>query len=210
MVSHRPAGRRPHAILQSDGRGAGQRRRGVLPDGELGEDAAMAARRSSTRRRRSAGRRSPRHLDRPDQRQPHDREPRRRHLDHAPTAGKTWSQIQLPIAQIYHVTVDDRIPYFVYGNRQDGPSARGPSNSQLAGLLPATAASRAGMWIVRGRRRERLGHARSGGLEHRLVERLGLRQRRRHRHPATICAPGIARTRRGLARGDDRPSGGAR
>ncbi len=27
------------------------------------------------------------------------------------------------------MTVDDQIPYFVYGNRQDGPSYRGPSNS---------------------------------------------------------------------------------
>jgi photosystem II stability/assembly factor-like uncharacterized protein len=45
--------------------------------------------------------------------------------------GRTWNQIQLPIAQIYHVTVDDRIPYFVYGNRQDGPSTRGPSNNKL-------------------------------------------------------------------------------
>jgi photosystem II stability/assembly factor-like uncharacterized protein len=44
---------------------------------------------------------------------------------------KTWLRIQLPIAQIYHVTVDDRIPYWVYGNRQDGPSSRGPSNSKL-------------------------------------------------------------------------------
>jgi len=43
--------------------------------------------------------------------------------------GHTWDQIQLPIAQIYHVTVDDQVPYFVYGNRQDGPSFRGPSNS---------------------------------------------------------------------------------
>ncbi len=43
--------------------------------------------------------------------------------------GKTWNHINLPIAQIYHVTVDDQIPYFVYGNRQDGPSWRGPSNS---------------------------------------------------------------------------------
>ena len=43
--------------------------------------------------------------------------------------GRTWDQIQLPIAQMYHVTVDDQIPYFVYGNRQDGPSFRGPSNS---------------------------------------------------------------------------------
>ena len=43
--------------------------------------------------------------------------------------GRTWDHIQLPIAQIYHVTLDDQIPYFVYGNRQDGPSFRGPSNS---------------------------------------------------------------------------------
>jgi len=43
--------------------------------------------------------------------------------------GRTWDHIQLPIAQMYHVTVDDQIPYFVYGNKQDGPSYRGPSNS---------------------------------------------------------------------------------
>src|SRR5439155_1338154 len=43
--------------------------------------------------------------------------------------GHTWDRIQLPIAQIYHVTLDDQIPYFVYGNKQDGPSYRGPSNS---------------------------------------------------------------------------------
>src|SRR5438067_960356 len=41
--------------------------------------------------------------------------------------GKTWNRIQLPIAQIYHATVDDQVPYNVYGNRQDGPSWRGPS-----------------------------------------------------------------------------------
>jgi photosystem II stability/assembly factor-like uncharacterized protein len=45
--------------------------------------------------------------------------------------GRSWLRVQLPIAQIYHVTVDDRVPYFVYGNRQDGPSVRGPSNSKL-------------------------------------------------------------------------------
>ncbi len=43
--------------------------------------------------------------------------------------GHSWDHIQLPIAQIYHVTVDDQIPYCVYGNRQDGSSYRGPSNS---------------------------------------------------------------------------------
>jgi hypothetical protein len=29
------------------------------------------------------------------------------------------------------VTVDNQIPYYVYGNKQDGPSYRGPSNSRL-------------------------------------------------------------------------------
>jgi photosystem II stability/assembly factor-like uncharacterized protein len=45
--------------------------------------------------------------------------------------GATWLRLQLPVAQIYHVTVDDQVPYNVYGNRQDGPSTRGPSNSRL-------------------------------------------------------------------------------
>ena len=46
------------------------------------------------------------------------------------TRGRSWLRVQLPIAQIYHVTVDNRVPYFVYGNKQDGPSYRGPSNSR--------------------------------------------------------------------------------
>ena len=44
--------------------------------------------------------------------------------------GKTWHGVQLPIAQMYHVYVDNQIPYYVYGNRQDGTSYRGPSNSR--------------------------------------------------------------------------------
>lgn len=43
--------------------------------------------------------------------------------------GETWRRPQLPIAQMYHVAVDDQIPYFVYGNRQDGPTFRLPSNT---------------------------------------------------------------------------------
>jgi photosystem II stability/assembly factor-like uncharacterized protein len=43
--------------------------------------------------------------------------------------GRSWNHIQLPIAQIYHVTVDNQVPYYVYGNRQDGSSYSGPSNS---------------------------------------------------------------------------------
>jgi hypothetical protein len=41
--------------------------------------------------------------------------------------GKSWFRIQLPVAQLYHVTVDNQVPYYVYANRQDGPSAKGPS-----------------------------------------------------------------------------------
>ena len=45
--------------------------------------------------------------------------------------GATWQRLQLPVAQMYHVAVDNRVPYNVYGNRQDGPSTRGPSHSRL-------------------------------------------------------------------------------
>jgi photosystem II stability/assembly factor-like uncharacterized protein len=41
--------------------------------------------------------------------------------------GATWKNINLPVAQMYHVAVDDRIPYWVYGNRQDAWSYRWPS-----------------------------------------------------------------------------------
>ncbi len=47
--------------------------------------------------------------------------------------GKSWYRPQLPIAQMYHVSTDDRVPYFVYGNRQDGPSMRGPSRTLHGG-----------------------------------------------------------------------------
>ena len=52
------------------------------------------------------------------------------------TRGRTWLHVQLPIAQIYHATVDTRVPYNVYGNKQDGPSYRGPSNSRSGGQIP--------------------------------------------------------------------------
>jgi hypothetical protein len=46
------------------------------------------------------------------------------------TRGQSWHRIQLPIAQMYHVTTDNEVPYNVYGNEQDDPSYRGPSNSR--------------------------------------------------------------------------------
>jgi len=45
--------------------------------------------------------------------------------------GKTWARIQLPIAQMYHVSTDNAVPYNVMGNMQDGPSMRGPSVNRV-------------------------------------------------------------------------------
>lgn len=53
--------------------------------------------------------------------------------------GKSYQRIVLPIAQMYHAAVDDQIPYNIYGNRQDGYSYKGPSNS-LQGYIPV------GLW----------------------------------------------------------------
>lgn len=49
------------------------------------------------------------------------------------TRGRSWQRVQLPIAQIYHVTLDNQVPYYVYGNKQDGPSYRGPSRTGAGG-----------------------------------------------------------------------------
>jgi photosystem II stability/assembly factor-like uncharacterized protein len=44
--------------------------------------------------------------------------------------GKTWSSwYNQPTAQIYHVTTDDRFPYWVYGAQQDSGAAALPSRS---------------------------------------------------------------------------------
>lgn len=53
--------------------------------------------------------------------------------------GKSFQRIVLPIAQMYHVSTDQQVPYNVYGNRQDGWSYKGPSNS-LQGYIPV------GLW----------------------------------------------------------------
>ncbi len=58
--------------------------------------------------------------------------------------GRSWFKIQLPLAQMYHVTVDNDIPYNVLGNRQDGPSTRGPSRAFMGGFFD-TGIPR-GMW----------------------------------------------------------------
>ncbi|MFM7328021.1 MAG: WD40/YVTN/BNR-like repeat-containing protein [Bacteroidota bacterium] len=59
--------------------------------------------------------------------------------------GKSWNRIALPIAQLYHVTVDNNVPYNVLTNRQDGPSMKGPSRSGTGSYLGFPAIS-TGMW----------------------------------------------------------------
>jgi photosystem II stability/assembly factor-like uncharacterized protein len=54
-----------------------------------------------------------------------------RYVNISVNRGKSWFRAGLPIAQIYRVGVDRKIPYNVYGARQDGPTFRGPSNSLL-------------------------------------------------------------------------------
>jgi photosystem II stability/assembly factor-like uncharacterized protein len=56
--------------------------------------------------------------------------------------GANWQRSVVPIAQIYHVYADKRIPYYVYANEQDKGSVLGPSNN-LSGRSIST-----GDWIA--------------------------------------------------------------
>ena len=64
--------------------------------------------------------------------------------------GRTWQRQRLANAQMYHVTVDNQVPYYVYGNKQDGPSYRGPSNTRSPGWLGWGLGIPRGMWHVVG------------------------------------------------------------
>jgi photosystem II stability/assembly factor-like uncharacterized protein len=54
-------------------------------------------------------------------------------VDLSINGGKDWFAPPLPIAQFYHVAVDNHTPYRVSGCMQDVGSAWGPSNSLLSG-----------------------------------------------------------------------------
>lgn len=58
--------------------------------------------------------------------------------------GKSWLRPTLPIAQMYHVDVDDAVPYNLYGNRQDGSTYYGPSRTLSNGAIPINAWSPVG------------------------------------------------------------------
>ena len=47
--------------------------------------------------------------------------------------GQTSGRVTLPIGQIYHVAVDNDVPYKIYGNMQDDGTMRGPNNVPEAG-----------------------------------------------------------------------------
>ena len=48
---------------------------------------------------------------------------------------RSWRRVVLPIAQLYHIDTDSRVPYYVYVNRQDGPSYMAPSNTRSGGFF---------------------------------------------------------------------------
>ena len=59
--------------------------------------------------------------------------------------GKSWNRNILPVAQLYHVTTDNNIPYNLLTNRQDGPAMRGPSRSGTGSFF-GTGNIPSGMW----------------------------------------------------------------
>jgi photosystem II stability/assembly factor-like uncharacterized protein len=63
--------------------------------------------------------------------------------------GKTFLSVALPVGQMYHVAVDEQVPYWVYGNRQDNSTMRGPSTApegatQTRGIAAGSGRGRGG------------------------------------------------------------------
>jgi photosystem II stability/assembly factor-like uncharacterized protein len=45
--------------------------------------------------------------------------------------GDSYARHRLPNGQMYHVWIDDQVPYWIYSNRQDDGTMRGPSDSPV-------------------------------------------------------------------------------
>jgi len=45
--------------------------------------------------------------------------------------GESYDTFTLPIGQMYHVWIDDQVPYWIYSNRQDDGTMRGPSDTPV-------------------------------------------------------------------------------
>ena len=50
-------------------------------------------------------------------------------LDISDDRGKTWFSPALPLGQFYHISADNRVPFYVSGSMQDLGAVQGPSNS---------------------------------------------------------------------------------
>ncbi|MGI8509332.1 MAG: WD40/YVTN/BNR-like repeat-containing protein [Gemmatimonadaceae bacterium] len=50
-------------------------------------------------------------------------------------AGKSWTNVGIANGQMYHVAVDNQVPYWIYSNRQDNGTMRGPSTTPEAGPM---------------------------------------------------------------------------
>ena len=47
------------------------------------------------------------------------------------THARSFTSVQLPIGQMYHVALDRQVPYWIYSNRQDDGTMRGPSDQPV-------------------------------------------------------------------------------
>ena len=99
---------------------------------------------------------------------------------------------------MYHVATDNQVPYNVYGNRQDGPSTRGPSNSRIASQAEGAESGPIprGMWhsVAGGES----GWATPDPVDNNIVWSTGirLRQPRRNRRALRPAHTASARSRR--------------
>ncbi len=77
--------------------------------------------------------------------------------------GQTSNRVTLPIGQMYHVAVDNDVPYKIYGNMQDNSTMRGLSTTQEAGNNVPGQANAGGGRGGRGGRAGGRGAAGAGG-----------------------------------------------
>jgi len=55
--------------------------------------------------------------------------------DISTTGGRNWHHVWLPIGQMYHVAVDNQVPYWVYANMQDDDAGRAPAYPDSTPLI---------------------------------------------------------------------------
>jgi hypothetical protein len=113
--------------------------------------------------------------------------------------GKTFQSVSLPIAQMYHVAVDNQIPYWIYGNRQDNGTMRGPSTAPEGATATrgiAAGAGRGGRGGGRGANADTTNGRGRAGRAGQIIAEAG-------RGAGVPSAPGGARGRGGRGAGAD-------